>query len=287
MPPGPIVDSHVHLWDPYRFRMPWLDNEALLNRPHGVPEYREHTAGIEIAAMVYVQVEVAPPYALMEAHWAVERAREEPRLKAIVPWAPLEYGDQSRAFLSELQSLSPLIKGIRRIIEYEPDPTFCLQPGFIRGVELLPEYGFSFDINVNYRHLANTIELVRRCPSTNFVLDHLGKPDIAHQGLVPWRDQIRELASFPNVMCKLSGMVTETDRMHWTADDLAPFAEHVLLAFGEDRVMFGGDWPVVLLASQYTRWVETADRFIGQLSPEWQRNVWSGNARRFYRIADA
>ena len=285
MPPLPIVDAHLHLWDPTRFRMSWLDDNPLLNKPYGLADYHAHTAGIEVAAMVYIQVDVEPPYALLEARWAAERATEDPRLGGIVPYAPLEFGEQVRAFLEALVMISPLVKGVRRIVQSEPDPDFCLQPSFVRGTQILPEYSLSCDICINYRQLASTIELVRRCPNTSFILDHLGKPNIAGGMTEPWHAQISELASLPNVVCKVSGAVTEADHTHWTNDDLAPYIAHVLEAFGEDRVVFGGDWPVVLNASSYQRWVETLDTLTAHLSPEAKRKLWADNARRFYRIS--
>src|SRR5262245_21372712 len=127
MPDMPIVDAHLHLWDPQRFRMTWLDGNELLNKPYGLAEYREHTRGVTVAAMVYLQVEVEPPYALLEARWAADRAREDPRLQGIVPWAPLEHGEQVRSFLEALVALDPRIKGVRRIVQSEPDPAFCLR----------------------------------------------------------------------------------------------------------------------------------------------------------------
>ncbi len=286
MPNVPIVDAHLHLWDPRHFRMSWLDGNALLDRPYGLPEYREHTAGIEIAAMVYLQVEVEPPYALLEAQWVAECAREDPRLQAIVAWAPLEYGERARAFLDALAATSPLVKGIRRIIQFEPALDFCLQPDFIAGVRLLPEYGFSFDLCIDPPRLANTVAMVRQCPDTAFILDHCAKPDIRNRRLDPWREGVRELAQFPNVLCKISGLVTEADHRRWTQDDLAPYVAHVLEVFGEDRVAFGGDWPVAVQASPYARWVETLDALTGHLTDEARRKLWAGNARRFYRLPE-
>lgn len=285
MPDFPIIDAHLHLWDPAHFRMSWLDNNPVLERRYNLAEYREHTKNIAIEAMVYLQTEVETPYAFLEAQWVVERAKIEPRLQGIVPWAPLEYGERARAFLAALKQLDPRIKGVRRIIQFEPDLAFCLQPDFIRGVQILPEYGFSFDICIDYRHLTNTITLVRQCPHTSFILDHSGKPNIKEHMLDPWREQMQELAAFPNVMCKVSGLVTEADHAHWSPADLAPYVAHVLAAFGEDRVAFGGDWPVVLEASSYARWVETLDTLTAQLSPQAKRKLWAENARRFYRLS--
>ncbi|HEY3109508.1 MAG TPA: amidohydrolase family protein [Chloroflexota bacterium] len=283
MPDFPIVDSHLHLWDPTHFRMPWLDGNAVLDKPYGLAEYRRHTAGVEIEAMVYLQVEVAPAYGLLEAEWVVARAGEDPRIKAIVAWAPCEYGEQSRAYLERLVAISPLIRGVRRLIQGEP-LGFARDPRFVRGVQLLPEYGLTFDICIKHPQLPETIDLVRQCPSVSFILDHIGKPDIAAGLQEPWREQIAELAAFPNVICKVSGMVTEADMQRWTADDLRPYVEHVLTAFGEDRVVYGGDWPVAYQAAPYPRWVQTLDQLTAGLSAAARRKLWRENARRFYRF---
>ena len=285
MPGFPIIDSHVHLWDPQHFRMPWLDGNPLLNKRYDLRVYGDHTAGIDIEAMVYLEVDVAAPYKLLEAQWVAERAKEDPRIQGIVASAPVEYGEQVRAFLTALVAISPRIKGVRRLIQSEPDLNFCIQPDFVRGVQLLAEFGLSFDICITHRQLPSAIELVRQCPNTSFILDHIGKPNIKDHVLDPWRDQIRELASYPNVICKVSGLVTEADHQNWTADDLAPYIGHVIEAFGEDRVAFGGDWPVAFQASTYRRWVETLDALTAHLSPSAKRKLWAENARRFYRLS--
>ena len=284
MPLGPIVDSHVHLWDPTRFRMSWLDGNERIGKPFGLAEFREHAAGLEVEGSVYLQVEVTPPYALLEAQWVADQPADGPPILGIVPWAPLEDGDRARSFLDAMVAIDPRIKGIRRLYQGEPDLDFCIRADFIRGVQILPEYGLSFDLGVFHRHLKNTIALVRACPDVSFVLDHIGKPDIKHGVQQPWRDEIRELASLPNVACKVSGMVTEADPDAWTTADLRPYVEHVLESFGEDRVMFGGDWPVVLMASPYRRWVEALDELTAGLSDVAKRKLWNENARRFYRL---
>ena len=283
MPLGPIVDSHVHLWDPTRFRMPWLDGNERIGKPFGLAEFREHSAGIEVEGIVYLQVEVTPPYALLEAQWVADQPADGPPILGIVPWAPLEDGDRARSFLDAMVKIDPRVKGIRRLYQSEPDLEFCIRPDFIRGVQILPEYGLSFDLGIFNQHLKNTITLVRACPEVSFVLDHIGKPDIKGKMGQPWQDEIRELASFPNVVCKLSGMVTEADPDTWTTADLRPYVEHVVEAFGEDRVMFGGDWPVVLMASPYRRWVDSLDEITAGLSDTAKRKLWNENAKRFYR----
>ena len=285
MPPTAIVDAHVHLWDPERFRMRWIDGSELLNRRYVLDDYRSHTVGVDVAAFVYVQVDVEPAYGLLEAQWVAERAREEPRLLAIVAWAPVEYGERVRSYLDALTRIDPRVKGVRRILQDEADSAFCLQPDFVRGVRLLAEYGLSFDLCINHRQLGSVVELVRQCPDVSFMLDHLGKPGIAAGLRQPWWDQIEALAALPNVMCKVSGVVTEADHQRWSSAEIAPYVEHALAAFGEDRVAFGSDWPVVLLAADYRRWIETLDELTADLAPAARSKLWADNARRFYRLA--
>jgi L-fuconolactonase len=284
MPNFPIVDAHVHLWDPDHLRLAWLDGNARLNRRFGTAEYAEHTQGIAIEALVYLEVDVDPHYALLEPGWVAERAREDPRIKAIVAHAPVEHGQRARAFLDALVASTPLIRGVRRLLQGERDPEFCLRPDFVSGVQVLAEYGLSFDICIVHPQLAAATELVRRCPQVSFILDHLGKPNIKGGLLDPWREQLRELAALPNVICKVSGAVTEADPERWTAEDLRPYIEHALEVFGEDRVAFGGDWPVALMASSYSRWVETLDTLTAGLSDAAKRKLWAENAKKFYRI---
>src|SRR5262245_5570748 len=284
MPDLPIVDAHVHLWDPQHFRISWLDGNAKLNRRYSLPEYAEQTEGIAIEAMIYLEVDLDPLYKLLEAQWVADRAREDPRIQGIVASAPVEYGERVRAYLEALVAVYGPVKGVRRITQSEPDPAFCLRPDFVRGVQLLPEYGLSFDICCYHPQLPSVIELVRRCPTTSFILDHIGKPNIKERQIDPWRAHIRELAAQPNVICKVSGMVTEADHERWTANDLAPYVAHVLESFGEDRVVFGGDWSVVLLASSYRRWVEALDALTADLAEGARRKLWAENAKQFYRL---
>lgn len=263
--------------------MSWLDGNAVLDKKHDLADYRAHTAGIDIAAMVYLQVEVEPAYGLLEARWVADLVLAEPRIKAIVAWAPCEFGEQSRAYLEALVAVSPLVKGVRRLIQGE-SVDFAAEPRFVRGVQILSEYGLSFDICIKHPQLRATFELVRQCPNARFILDHIGKPDIAAGLMDPWRDELRQLAAFPNVICKVSGMVTEADMARWTVDDLRPYFDHVFACFGEDRVAFGGDWPVAFQASTYRRWVETVDALTAGLTPAAKRKLWAENAARFYRI---
>lgn len=284
MPDFPIIDTHVHLWDPQVFRMPWLDNSPHLNKQFGPKEYWEHTKETQIEGFVYLEVAVEPAYSLLEAKWANAIAEQEPRLMGIVANAPLEYGEQVRLYLAELAAIGPRIKGVRRLLQGEADVNYCLQPRFVEGVQMLAEFGFSFDICIRHPQLAAAVELVKRCPNVQFIVDHIAKPSIKTKLFEPWGEQMREMASLPNVICKVSGATTEADWSNWTPADLEPYIAHVLEVFGEDRVAFGGDWPVVLHAAPHTRWVQVLDQLTSHLSPEAKRKLWAENGRRFYRL---
>lgn len=282
-----LVDAHVHLWNPEHFAMPWLSSVPELNHTFGVDEYRAQTAGFPVTGLVYVEVGVAPAFALLEATHAVSLAQQEPRLLGIVAAAPLEYGERTRSYLDALQALGPLIKGVRRNVQDEPDPAFCLRPSFVSGVQLLAEYGYSCDICIRHHQLAATVELARQCPEVSFILDHLGKPDIKGATLDPWRADLEQLTTCSNVWLKLSGIVTEADHQQWDVEHLRPYVEHALAVFGPHRVMFGGDWPVVLQASSYARWVEAFGELIADLPSDSQRAICSETAQRVYRIDPA
>jgi L-fuconolactonase len=151
-------------------------------------------------------------------------------------------------------------------------------------VQLLATYGLSFDICISHSQLANTIKLVAQCPNVQFILDHIGKPDIKNHLLDPWRAEMKTLASFPNVWCKVSGLVTEADHQQWTRDDLKPYIDHVISCFGFDRVIYGGDWPVAYQATDYPRWVETLAWAVSGCSDSELRRLFHDNAVTFYRL---
>lgn len=279
---SPYVDTHVHFWDPDRLRYDWLETVPAIRRPYLPQDLQEAIGDLELEALVFVEADCHPDQALEEVHWVSELAQTEPRIRGIVAHAPLQEGERARGHLLALRDY-PLVKGVRRLIQSEP-LGFARDPDFMWGVRLLPEYGFSFDICVYHRQLADVLYLVEACPEVDFVLDHVGKPGIRDHQWEPWAGQIRELATHPRVYCKLSGMVTEADPDHWTPEDLRPYMEHVLACFGPDRVMFGSDWPVVNLAADYRRWFQVVQDFLAPLDAVDRRKILRDNAIRFYRL---
>ncbi|NLF00484.1 MAG: amidohydrolase family protein [Anaerolineales bacterium] len=280
----PIVDTHLHVWDTGLLRYPWLDDVPLLNKPYLPDGYRKACGPVEVEKMVFIQAEVDFSLYMEEAAWVTKLAKEmDPRIEGIVPWAPLENGDAARPALAKLAQ-NPLIKGIRRIIQFEPDPEFCLQPDFVKGVQALPDYGLHFEICIVHTQMTNTIKMVEQCPGVTFILDHIGKPGIKDHLLEPWKQDLKTLSEFPNMWCKMSGLVTEADHKRWTKEDLKPYVGHVIECFGFDRVMYGGDWPVAYQATEYPRWVETLEWAVSGCSDGELRKLFRENAIAFYRL---
>lgn len=283
MPLEPVIDTHLHLWDPRHIHYPWLADNALLNRAYLLDDYRAATQSIPIESMVFVQCEADFSQFDAEAAWVASLAKAEPRIKGLVAWAPLEKGGAVRADLEKLRR-HDILRGIRRIIQFEADMDFCLRADFIEGVRALRDFDLSFDICIDRRHMANVLKFVQRVPDVPMVLDHIGKPDIKNGVMQPWAEQMRELARFPHVSCKISGVATEADHGNWSQDDLKRYIDVAIDAFGFDRIMFGGDWPVALQAIQYSRWTALLDAVFAGASAEERRKFWRSNAARFYRI---
>lgn len=283
MPSFPIIDAHLHLWDPAVLRYPWLDDIPLLNRPFLPEDYKAATEGLHVEKMVFVQCECEFSQCEEEVNFITRLAEADKRIEGIVAWAPLEKGIPATETLERF-STNKLVKGIRRIIQFEPDPEFCLRKDFIEALRLLPRYGFSFDICISHRQMENVIKLVRECPEVRFVLDHIGKPGIKQLQTDPWRSNLKTLSGFENVWCKMSGLVTEADHAGWKKEDLATFCKYVLDYFTPDRLIFGGDWPVVLQAADYVTWIETLDFLLSGLSQNELLKIYRQNAETFYGL---
>lgn len=283
MPDFPIVDTHVHLWDPKRLRYPWLQGVEKLNRVFLPDDYRSHCGPVQVDQMVFLECDVHSAQFLDEARWVASLASgEEPRLTGIVPHAPLQKGDAVKADLEALVQV-PGVKGVRRLIQTEA-VDFCVRPDFVKGVRALSAFGLSFDLCLYHPQLPYAVDLVRQCPEVRFVLDHIGKPDIKAGLRDPWRADLKRLAALPNVWCKISGVITEADHAHWKPEDVRPYIEDAIETFGFNRVMYGGDWPVSTLATTYPVWVETLDGVLNGCSQDEVRKLYRDNAMAFYRL---
>ena len=280
----PIIDTHLHIWDIDNLDYPWLEEVPPLNRTFLIDDYRAATKNFNIEKMVFLQCEAEFSQYRDEVDWVSSIAREqEPRIRGIVAWAPLEKGAACREDLEWL-ARNPLVKGVRRIIQFEPDMAFCLRPDFVAGVRLLAEYGLTFDICIDHRHYENTIKFIEQVPDVPMILDHIGKPGIKEGLLDPWRDQVRRMAAFPNVHCKVSSLATEADHENWTVDGLRPYVDHIFECFGFDRTVFGGDWPVSTLAATYDTCVTTLEELVSGASEEELTKLFHDNAERFYNV---
>jgi L-fuconolactonase len=279
----PIVDSHVHLLNPERLGYGWTRNAPQLDRLV-LPEHLIAAAEpVRIDQFVFVEVDVDEGQHLDEAAWVAEQAQRDPRLKGMVAALPLERGAAIEADLDRLCQ-HQILRAIRRLIQNQPDPDFCIRPDFIAGLKLLAPRGLAFDICVFHHHLPNVIKMVKQCPEVRFVLDHIGKPPIKAGGIDPWRLDLRELALLENVHCKISGVTTEADHKAWTRDQIRPYIEYAIESFGFDRIMYGGDWHVLELAGSYPDWVDIVDEITrGAPEPD-RRKLFRDNATRFYRL---
>lgn len=279
----PIVDTHVHFWDPKHLRYAWLDANPLLNRAYLPADYRSSAATHAIDRIVFVQAACARERALDEVKWVSALARDEPRIAAIVADAPIEEGDGA---VSNLESLAayPLVRGIRRMIQGESDPEFCLRPAFVHGIQLLPRFNLSFDLGMRRDQLPSVTKLVDACPDVRFIVDHCAFPDIRAGTTEPWKAELADLAKRPHVHCKLSGLATCADHQTWTQDDLRPYVDHVLSTFGFERTAFGSDWPVMLQATSPTRWIDTVISLTAGYSAGERRRLFAGTGAVFYRL---
>lgn len=282
-----VVDTHVHLWDPDLLSYPWLETVPAIADRHGPADLRAQEADTqryELDQIVFMQAGAADAHFLREAQWVDELARTvEPRITGIIADADVHKGAAVEEDLAALQAI-PRVKGVRRLIQGQ-NPGYGDADSFIQGVKLLPEFGFTFDICIHHPQLGEAIRLVKACPEVEFVLDHIAKPDIKGQVFEPWKSQMQSMAALPNVVCKISGMVTEADHENWRPAHLQPYVDHVIECFGIDRVIYGGDWPVSLLAARsWGHWVDTLGDLTAWLTDAEKDRLFHANARRVYRL---
>jgi L-fuconolactonase len=277
--PLSIVDAHVHFWNPQRLNYPWLAGLPALNRAFMPDAFSAAAGTADVGKMIFVECGCDPTL----KNWISELATRETRIKGIVAHASLERGAAARSELAAL-ALFPLVKGVRRNLQAETDAAFCLRPDFIYGVRLLAEFDFTFDLCVVHSQLPAVTELVCRCPEIHFILDHCGKPAIRDRQLDPWRQHLRELAALPNVVCKVSGLLTEADWANWQPAELQSYVRHAIDCFGFDRVLFGGDWPVLTLAGDYSRWLAALDFCLAGAGESDLQKLFQTNAEKIYCI---
>jgi predicted TIM-barrel fold metal-dependent hydrolase len=284
-----IIDTHQHLWDLDQFPYSWTPKQPTLNRSFRLSDYYEATRDLTVAKSVHVEADVDEEYMLEETLHVLSLARSDDNpIAGAVAAARPEY-DGFREYIERIAG-QRLLKGVRRILHTEPDHLSAATT-FVENVKSLEDYGLTFDICVLARQLPQAINLVKRCPNVDFILDHCGNPnlrsDAGEKEFEEWRERLREIADLPNVVCKISGIVVNTDLtgpMKWTAETLRPAVEHVIACFGWDRVMFGSDWPVCVLASSYKQWVEALSFLTQDAGGENQRKLFYENAVRVYRL---
>jgi L-fuconolactonase len=276
-----IVDAHHHLWDPGARRHAWLDALPQLRRPFGIAEFGQLAAAHSVTASVLVQVLASAA----ETEEFLALAGRTPLLAGVVGWADLT----APGIADELARLRQLpggdhLAGVRHLVQDEPDPDWLSRPDVRRGLRAVGDAGLVYDLLIRPGQLPAAVAAVRDLGAVRFVLDHGAKPDIAHGQAEPWSTLIGELATAPNVSCKLSGLVTEAGP-GWTPAQISPYVHRLLDCFGPARLMFGSDWPVCTLTAGYGDVLRLAVAALdGRLSPAELDGVLAGNAAHWYRL---
>jgi len=274
-----IIDSHQHFWQVGRFEYPWLTRElGILYRDYLPQNLEPILKQNKVARTVLVQASNS----LEETKWLLRLADENEFIAGVVGWVDLKgsvINDQLDEFLQHKK-----FKGVRHLVESEPMDDWLVRPEVLAGLAVLEARDVPYDLLVHPRHLKFVPQIVESCPKLRMVIDHLAKPPIASGAIDDWRKGFASLAKVPTLSCKLSGLVTEANHETWTIDDLRPFVSVALETFGPDRLIFGSDHPVCLLAGSYERVLQSFETLLAELSPEMRERVFSSNAREFYRL---
>jgi len=278
--PNMRIDSHHHFWNYSPTEYGWINDQmSVLRRDFGPKDLQHVMAESKIDRVVSVQARQT----LEETKWLIDLAKDNPFIAGVVGWVPLA-NDQITA---ELESLSAhkKLKAVRHVVQDESDDRFILGDAFNRGISQLKRYNLVYDILIYARQLPASIEFVDRHPEQQFVLDHIAKPTI-HRDLFDdeWARNMRELGRRKNVACKFSGVATEVHDPEWTVDTIRPYWDVALEAFGPKRLMYGSDWPVCLLKTDYRRWVSAVEELTSKLSAHEQASFWSQTAIQAYSL---
>jgi L-fuconolactonase len=275
----PVIDSHQHFWCYSPDQYAWIgDGMDVLRRDFLPSDLNREMRNASVDGSIAVQA----VQTINETKWLLDLADKQPSIFAVVGWVPLIDAHVGR----HLEQLMPhlKLKGCRHVLQDEADDNYILRPDFNAGIDTLTQLGLVYDILIFEKHLPQTIQFVDRHPNQTFVLDHIAKPKIQHGSFEPWRAHITELARRPNLYCKVSGLVTEAKWDSWTADTLRPYFETVLEAFTPKRLMYGSDWPVLLLASQYSHWVDVVRGATSSLSESERNRFWGATAIEAYGL---
>jgi L-fuconolactonase len=275
-----MIDAHHHLWDPSRREYPWMAGAALdpIRRPYTVDDLRAVTKAAGVHATVLVQTVASDE----ETAEFLATAAVEPVIAGVVGWVDLAAPDLVDR-LAALRAQGPLV-GIRHQVETEPDEDWLLRPAVVAGLSAVASAGLAYDLLVRPPQLAAASEVALRLPELRLVLDHAAKPPIAAGEWEPWAAAVAALATRENVVCKLSGLVTEADWSGWEVGHLRRYVDHVLDVFGPERLLFGSDWPVCELAASYELVLDAAIALTGSLSDAERLAVFEHNARRVYGL---
>lgn len=271
------IDAHVHFWNYDPMRDGWMESMDVLHRDY-LPEALLPTlvkAGID--GIVAVQAEQSES----ETLFLKSLAEGNTIIKGIVGWVDLL--DERIEERLEYYSQFPIIKGFRHIAQGEPEG-FLLQENFLRGIKALAKYDFTYDVLVYHHQLKNALKLLQYFPEQPFVIDHCAKPDIKNKKVDDWKKEMIAIAKLPNVFCKVSGLLTETNWKQWKAQDFYPYLDVIFDSFGAERIFFGSDWPVVLLSGAYTDWKELLMVYMNNFSPGERDKVFGLNAAKFYKL---
>jgi L-fuconolactonase len=282
MPNFPLIDSHVHFWDDGVNQVSWLRAHPALDRPFGAAALDDDRGDVDVEALVFVEADVDAGLYLKEAAWAAQLAAAEPRLRAVVAHAPLEYGG---AVGSELEKLAaqPLVRGVRRVIGRGREDGLWQDAGFREAARLLARFDLHCELRLDHDQLAAAVDLVTACPEVRFVLDHVAVTETGADPRAPSWDHLADLAAMEHVIaCKLAGGATVLDATG--ADAEPPYLERALELFGPERVMFASHWPLSRPVIGYAEGVARLERAVADWSAADRRRLFVDNAERVYRL---
>jgi len=277
----PRIDAHQHFWDlNLQFDTAWLKTpeHQKICRDYLPVDLKPHLDNCQLTHSIFVQTQ----HDLDENRWALSLAEQNPFIAGVVGWIDLASPD-CEAQLLEFRR-NPRFVGVRHVTQDEPDDDFIIRPDVIRGLKVLQKYRVPFDLLFFVKHLKHAATLARELPDLPMVIDHLAKPRIKEQSTEDWLPHLQQAAKFPNIYCKLSGMITEADWERWQPVDLKLYVQHVLELFGPERCMYGSDWPVCELAGSYEQVYAALQECLTSLSLPEQKMIYGETANQFYRL---